>query len=180
MKTNNYYAVDVETSGLNPKESSLLSIGAVDIQSGAVFYEECQIWDGAHVSETALKINGFTREDITNATKDSEARIVVKFFQWLKERPMMIAHNASFDRDFIEEAAKRAGVANPFSFRTIDIHSITQVEMLKTGAEVPSILGLNKCLEHFRLPAEPTPHNALTGAKCNAAIFNKLVHGFTR
>lgn len=173
----NYYAIDVETTGLDPKESSLVSIGAVDMETGDEFYEECQIWEGAHVSQTALKINGFDETDITDETKLTEALMIEKFFDWLRDKPMMIAHNASFDRDFIAAAADRAGVKNPLQFRTIDIHSIVQVEMLKCQYDAPTNLSLNKCLEYFHLPTEPTPHNALTGAKCNAQIFNKVVYG---
>ena len=170
----NYYSIDVETSGLDPKESSILSIGAVDIETGDTFYGECQAWDGAYISSTALKINGFTEEDIADKTKKTEASLVKLFIDWLREKPMMIAHNAAFDRDFIAAAADRAGVRNPLSFRTIDIHAITQIEMIRCKYDVPTVLGLNKCLNYFHLPSEPTPHNALTGAKCNAAIFNKI------
>lgn len=173
----NYYAIDVETTGLNAKESSLVSIGAVDIETGDMFYEECMIWEGAYVSETALKINGFSEEDIHDETKNSEALMIINFFDWLREHPMMIAHNSAFDRDFIAAAAERAGVKNPLSFRTIDIHSIVQVEMLKVMFKAPTVLSLNACLKYFHLPTEPTPHNALTGAKCNAAIFNRIVYG---
>ena len=172
----NYYAIDVETSGLDPKESSILSIGAVDIETGDTFYEECQAWEGAYISETALKINGFSQEDIHDESKLTEALMIINFFDWLREHPMMIAQNASFDRDFIDAAAQRAGVKNPFSFRTIDIHAIVQVEMLKVKWKVPAVLSLNACLKYFHLGAEPTPHNALTGAKCNAAIFNRIVY----
>lgn len=173
----NYYAIDVETSGLDPKESSLLSIGAVDIETGDEFYEECQAWDGAYISKTALKINGFDEEDIYDETKATEALLLTEFFDWLRDKPMMIAHNAAFDRDFIAAAADRAGIKNPFQFRTIDIHSIVQVEMLKCRYDAPTNLSLNKCLEYFHLPAEPNPHNALTGAQCNAQIFKLVVYG---
>ena len=36
-------------------------------------------------------------------------------------------------------------------------------------------LSLNTCLKIFGLPREPDPHNALTGAKCNVALFNSVM-----
>jgi hypothetical protein len=36
---------------------------------------------------------------------------------------------------------------------------------------------LNACLEYFGLDREPDPHNALTGALCNASIYRKIVNG---
>ena len=44
--------IDVETTGLDPKKYSIVSIGAVDFKKPMrTFYEECRIWDGAEVSE---------------------------------------------------------------------------------------------------------------------------------
>ena len=172
-----YYAIDVETTGLDPKESSLVSIGAVDIETGDTFYEECRIWDGAYVSQTALKINGFSEVQINDTDKPTESQMIANFFEWLQDKPMMIAQNSAFDRDFIAAAAERAGIKNPMSFRTIDIHSIVQVEMLKCNWKVPTNLSLNECLKYLHLPKEPNPHNALTGAQCNASIFKLIVYG---
>lgn len=57
--------VDVEASGVSPEKDSLVSVGAVDFGNPKNrFYEECRIWDGAHIEEEALAINGFTLEEI--------------------------------------------------------------------------------------------------------------------
>lgn len=170
----NLVVVDVETSGLDPKTFSIVSIGAVMIETGAEFYGECDIWPGAGISDGALKVNGFTYADITGGSKKSEADLVKIFLHWLPKNPIMIAHNASFDRDFMIEACNRAGVKSPFSFRTIDIHSIMFMHLLRTKKTVPFKLSLNACLKGLGLPPEPNPHNALTGAKCEADVFNKI------
>ena len=57
--------VDTETSGISPEKCSLLSVGAVDFDNPKNrFYEECRIWNGAHIEKEALKVNGFTLEEI--------------------------------------------------------------------------------------------------------------------
>lgn len=168
----NLYAVDVETTGLDPLTSSIVSIGAVEIgNENRYFYEECSPWEGAEVHDGALKVNGFTREYLSQLNQ-TEAQIIAKFFAWLKLSPMMCAHNSAFDKSFIQAAANRASRPNPFGFRTVDIHSIVHAHIVQKGETPPAKLSLNECLKYFNLPKEPDPHNALTGARCNVQIYN--------
>jgi len=56
--------VDVETTGVDAKKNSIISIGAVDFSNPQnQFYKECRIWEGAEITQQALYINGFTKED---------------------------------------------------------------------------------------------------------------------
>ncbi|MBP6946238.1 MAG: 3'-5' exonuclease [Candidatus Pacebacteria bacterium] len=168
----NLYAVDVETTGLDPLTSSIVSIGAVEIgNENRYFYEECSPWEGAEVHDGALKVNGFTKDYLDNLSQ-SESQIISKFFAWLKLSPMMCAHNSAFDKSFIQAAADRAALPNPFGFRTVDIHSIVHAHIVQKGEKPPEKLSLNECLQYFNLPKEPDPHNALTGARCNVQIYN--------
>lgn len=174
---NRIYAVDVETTGLDPATSSIVAIGAVNIGDPAdTFYQECSVWEGAEIHDTALKINGFTREQVTT-NPISEAKAIERFFAWLQDTPIMLAHNAGFDRSFVEHAARRADLKNPFSFRTIDVHSIVYMHMLRKRHKIPAKLSLNECLEYFGYAKEPDPHNALTGAKCNQMIYRSVLAG---
>jgi hypothetical protein len=51
---------DCEFSGTDPILHSLVSIGAVDfLDPSRQFYAECRIWEGAHVMDEALEVNGF-------------------------------------------------------------------------------------------------------------------------
>lgn len=170
-----FYTVDVETTGTDANRHSIVSIGAVNVTDPSdTFYKECRIWDGASVEQEALRVNGFSMAYVTDQSKPSESEIIIDFMKWLQDKPMMIAHNAAFDRDFVSAACKRAGFTSKFSFRTIDIHSITMMRILQNGDTPPESLSLNKCLTYLGFPPEPNPHNALTGAQCNALIFKKL------
>ena len=176
----NLIAVDVETTGIDANRNSLVSIGAVSISDPTnTFYRECVVWDGALITEEALRVNGFTHDQIVDAKKNNkttEGGMIGEFFAWLPDSPMMIAHNSSFDRDFVAAAAKRAGLINPFSFRTVDIHSIVMLHLLRSKSKVPKTLSLNQCLKRLGFPPEPNPHNALTGAQCDAVLFDKVLN----
>ena len=75
--------LDVESTGLVPSTGSILSLGAIDLDEPENrFYEECRIWDGAHVTDEALAINGFTREQIEDPSKMKEAELAAAFVAW--------------------------------------------------------------------------------------------------
>jgi len=180
-------AVDVEASGIGPDTHSVVSVGALDLDNSSnQFYEECRVWDGAHINDEALLVNGFTKEQITDATKQSEAELVHKFAAWAQASAdrTLAGQNVSFDRDILEAAARRAGHTEwPFAHRTIDSHSLCWMHQVKRGMTPPvdpekkrSALNLDAILIYCGIPEEPKPHNALTGAKCHAEVISRLLY----
>jgi len=177
--------LDVESTGLNPERCSILSIGAVDLEEPTnQFYDECHIWDGAHVTDEALSINGFTKEEIVSLDKKSEAELIASFIAWATDRPLdrtLAAQNVSFDLEFVQAAALRAGLESPFAKRTLDVHTLVWMHMTKRGIIPPlnhhhSAINLDAGLAYTGVPAEPKPHNALTGALCHAEVIARVAY----
>ncbi|MFA6535959.1 MAG: exonuclease domain-containing protein [Candidatus Paceibacterota bacterium] len=176
--------VDVETSGLNPDKHSLLSIGAVDFSnSKRQFYEECRIWDGAHIDGEALAVNGFTKEQIVDPKKKSEAEIVKDFLDWAQasEEYTVAGENPSLDVAFIVAGARRAHMTAPLHHRTIDLHSICLADMIKRGIRLPikdkkTDLNSDKIMAYIGIPAEPKPHIGINGAKWEAEALSRLLY----
>lgn len=170
-------SVDVETTGLDPEKSSLLSIGAVDMNDPTnTFYGECRAFDMALIFDEALNVNGFTMEQAKDKEQPSEKDLIIDFLDYvdsIEKKPIMCGMNVGFDFRFVEHACKRARLKTPFSFRTVDIHSLAY--FVYDGKINPFlILSLNYILQSLGLPKEPDPHNALTGAKCNVDCYNGL------
>lgn len=177
--------IDVEASGTEPIKHSIVSVGALDLSKPSNrFYEECRVWDGAHIMDEALAVNGFTREQVTDPKKQSEADCVRAFLHWsesLAERTLA-GQNVSFDRDFLKQAAERAGHTDwPFAYRTIDTHTLCYMHMIQRGLQPPvrhrrSALDLDAVLNYCGIPREPEPHNALTGALSHAEVISRLLY----
>ena len=175
--------LDVETTGTNPEKNSLLSIGAVEFEKPQnQFYGECKIWEGAHVEDEALVINGQKREQIVDSKRDPEAELVRKFINWTEGcADLVIAgQNVFFDVSFIEAAARRGGIQCSFSQRIIDLHSITFFHMLRRGMSPPlsnrkTNLNSDTILRYVGLPEEPKPHIAINGAIWEAEAFSRLI-----
>ena len=78
--------VDVEASGTEPKKHSIVSVGALDLKNPSNrFYEECRVWDGAHIMDEALEVNGFTKDEITDPKKQSEGDLTHAFLDWRED-----------------------------------------------------------------------------------------------
>ena len=177
--------LDIEASGVNPEKHSIVSIGALHLENpNNQFYDECRVWDGAHIDPQALEVNGFSEEEITDPDKKSEEEIVRAFIAWatdIEGDRTLAGQNVSFDRDFIRLGAQRAGMDYPFAFRTIDSHSLGYMHMIKADITPPvanhrSALDLDAILNYCGIPDEPTPHNALTGAMSHAEVISRLLY----
>lgn len=175
--------VDVESTGTEPEKHSILSIGAFDFDNPSnQFYGECHAWDGAHIMDEALAVNGFSREEVLNINKQTEAELIKKFIEWSSscQEFTFAGQNVSFDRDFLHHAAMRAHLNWPFAFRTIDQHSLCFMHMIKKGINPPlnnkhSDLNSDKIMKYVGIPVEPHPHNALNGAKVAGEAISRLL-----
>ncbi|HVZ75698.1 MAG TPA: hypothetical protein VG934_00260 [Candidatus Paceibacterota bacterium] len=181
-------AVDVESSGTEAHIHSILSVGAIDLANPArQLYLECRAWEGAKIEDEALAVNGYTREQATDPSKMTEGELVHQFITWATQAPeqTFAGQNVSFDRDFLRNAALRAGHTEwPFAHRTIDTHTLCYMHMVKRGVTPPlkegkkhSGLDLDAILVYCGIPEEPTPHNGLTGAKSHAEVISRLLYG---
>ncbi|MEI6420140.1 MAG: exonuclease domain-containing protein [bacterium] len=176
--------VDVEATGTDPYKHGILSVGAVDlVHPEQQFYSECRLREGAHVMEEALKVNGFTMEDISNPTKEGEDILIQAFLNWAQNREehTMAGQNPSFDRDFLRLATERSKIKWPLAHRTIDVHSVCYTHMKLRGIEPPVLnkrtdLNSTKIQEYVGIPEEPHPHNALNGAKVAAEALSRLLN----
>jgi DNA polymerase III epsilon subunit-like protein len=180
--------LDCEMTGLDPEKHSIVSVGAIDFENpDRQLYEECRAWDGAKIDAAALAVNGFTREQVIDPTKQTEGDLVHQVIQFAA--PMsdttFAGQNVFTDLYFMRAAAIRAGhTAWPFAHRVIDIHSLCFEHMISKGLVPPidpikkhSALNLDTILNYCGVPSEPRPHNALTGAKCNAEVIARLLYG---
>lgn len=176
--------LDVETTGVDFKKNSIVSIGALDFFSPLnQFYTECRVFEDAEISEQALAINGFTKEQVLSINKYSLEEAVLKYLDWSSNinEKTLAGENPRFDRDFLNASFEKYGLKR-IPFRTIDLHTLSYIHRLTNGGKIPlkegmSDINLDSTLNYVGLPSEPTPHNALTGAKIEAEAFSRILYG---
>lgn len=172
--------IDVETTGLEPTQHGVASIGAVAWPGESQYYVEPQVdLLAVKVDDDALRINGFTVEQLVDPKRPVMKDALAEFLTWTKSATddlILAGWNGNFDVRFLREEFRRNGLDWPFTFRSIDLHSIAYFLMQTIDKFTPkhdgvSTVGLNYVLRWADLPPEPDPHNALTGAQCNLAFW---------
>lgn len=192
----NVIIFDTETTGLDAKRNSMVSLGAVDPnRPDDTFYEECQIFDGAEINPDALKVNGFNAEQITDKTKQTLKDLYLKFEKYVNDHnaDMLSGFNISrFDLKFLANTAKRYNLPwnlptkyfdlkndfedmiynNPtFSDLKIQIDRLFPPKSGNVEPEKINYISLNRALKYFGIEDEPRPHNALGGAKYATELY---------
>ena len=176
--------VDVETTGIDPKKHSIMSIGAIDFDNPANRFEvECSAFPGAHADKEALEIIGMTKESIFDPSKSSEAQAIKKFIEWMREaRDHTIAgQNCYFDLEFLLTAAHRAHLDISLPKRIVDLHSVLWAHRVGRGLS-PEIDPKHKrsnmnsdfICDYVGIPREDGPHIGINGALWEAEAFSRI------
>ena len=182
FKNERTIAIDTETTGLSPKENSLLSIGAVDLATGDTFKVDCRVQDGRLVNDKALEVNGFTKEEIYDKSKPTAEEAVEALENFIKEHSakVLIGYNFSFDLSFLYYAKYTAISSFKIAPSAIDLEEVMLNEVVtndklyplsekeKVEGKYPS---LNASLNYFNSPDEMKPHISLTGAIESAELY---------
>lgn len=176
--------VDIETSGLHPTQHSILSIGVVDFDNQEnCFYGECKLREGAAIDPEALKVNGFTIEEIKTREKSCQ-ELLKEFLEWtanIKDRTLA-GFSVSFDSEFLREHFRLYSLNWPFRAKTVDFHSIFYFYFLKNKLQIPlnkeniSRITLDFVIDYFNLEKRQGFHNALEDAKLAAKAFSLLLN----
>lgn len=126
-----FYSVDVETSGPIPGEYSLLSLGACVISTSDVQAETfscCFKPISRNADPKALEISAFSLDDLERDGA-SPAQAMADFAAWISRtsgsaRPVFVGFNAAFDWSFVNYYFHRFLGSNPFGFAALDIKSL--------------------------------------------------------
>ena len=83
--------------------------------------------------------------------------------------------------EFIRNTAKRYHLDWNFAHRTIDLHSLCYMHMIKKGIAPPVVnnrtdLNSDTIMKYVGIIVEPHPHNALNGAKFEAEAISRLLY----
>lgn len=174
--------LDIETTGLDPRKDCMLSLGAIDYDTGRSFYDECSIYPyTAAVDPVAMEINGMDIANHQPGVKQTAHALYRNFCDWANgfslptaTNNILAGHNIGhFDILFLEELHQRHYTPEkfPFSYRTVDLHSLAFLVFGRSMKHSDICVALG-------LPPEPKPHNALSGAQSEANALRRIIERF--
>ena len=175
-------ALDFETTGLNPDEHSIVSIGLVPFTLGGI-----QIGRGRHwvvrpqlpLHQTSITIHGITHTDIDQAPDLGD--VLDEILEAMAGR-IIVVHYRSIERPFFD-VAMQWRLGEGIRFPVIDTMAIeahlhpnrqpTRWQRLK--GKKPVSIRLADSRSRYNLPHYP-PHNALIDAIATAELLQAQVH----
>jgi DNA polymerase III epsilon subunit-like protein len=175
-----YISVDVEASGPNPGEYSLLSIGAcVAFEPARTFYVELQPVTDAFTPE-ALGVSGLDLERL-RADGVPPRDAMQQFSDWVSQsthrdqHPVFVGFNAPFDWMFVADYFHRFLGHNPFGHKALDIKALF---MGTTGARWDETR-YRDIAAHYRIEQRSLTHDALEDALAQAALLRSVLGELT-
>lgn len=160
-----FVVLDLETTGLDYKLDRILEIGAVKLVDGRMGDRfQTLVNPETPLREENIAIHGITPEMVQDAPRIAE--VLPRFLDWAAGAPW-VAHNASFDFNFLNQNAVELGMA-PLENPVIDT-----LEMCKEVFPTERKPSLERLLELLDEPPR-TLHRALVDAEALASVFPGL------
>jgi len=169
--------LDTETTGLDPKSGHrLIEIACIEIEdllpTGRNFHR--YIDPERDIDPEAEKVHGISRAMLRGKPRFADAEICDEFLDFVADAPL-IAHNAAFDRGFINHELQKAGRGPLPEPRWICTYEMAKLKF-------PGMYNsLDALCKRFRISlAEREKHGALIDTRLLAMVYLELQGGKER
>lgn len=163
-----YVAMDLETTGLNPRTDKIIEIGAVRVRNGVAEEKFCTYVKPARaIPERITELTGITNEDVSGAPYMEE--VLPHFLDFLGE-DYLLGHNIIFDYSFI----KKAAVNQKLTFERAGIDTLKIARRFLTGLASRNLGFLCK---FYEIPLEEA-HRAYHDAHAAHLLYQRLGEEF--
>lgn len=171
-----YWALDLETGGLDARRDAILAVGMVPIRAGAIVMRDA--WqslvrpDGGEVSAASIRAHNLVPADVHAAPAFEE--LTPEIARRIDEGVLLV-HHAALDVAFLRLAFERSGRRWPRP-RLVDTEDLLlklerKVRFIDPDAGArPPILNLSAARASLGLPGYQA-HDALTDAVAAAELF---------
>ncbi len=156
--------LDFETTGLSSTRNRVIEVGAVILRNHQIIDSFSELMNpDQHIPCFISDLTGITNEMIKN--KPSPKTIMPQLKEFIGNKPI-VAHNASFDKRFLEAEMKRAH---------IDISNPTICTMLLSRRLIPdaSSYQLGSLVRHLQIKPRRV-HRALDDVIVTTEVWNHL------
>lgn len=162
---NSYIALDLETTGLNPKQDKIIEIGAVRVEAGQETGRFHTMLDPHRELETRItELTGITGDMLENAPDLVD--ILPGFLDFCGELPLL-GHRIIFDYSFLKRAAVNQGL-------TFEKNGIDTLTMCRRFMPAEESKRLGAACAFYGLTQE-SAHRALGDALDAHRLYQKLV-----
>lgn len=162
-----YTAIDLETTGLNPKLDKIIEIGMVKVRNGNIIKEYSHFINPQRkLTEKTKEITGITDEDLQNAPIIKE--VYQDVFAFIED-DILLGQKILFDYSFLKKVAVNYNIQ--FEKKGIDTLKIARKHLVDLESRT-----LSKLCSYYNIPL--IAHRALNDARATHALYKKLTEEF--
>ncbi|MCC3376487.1 ATP-dependent DNA helicase DinG [Cohnella sp. REN36] len=165
-----FAVLDFETTGTSPEQDEIIQAGLalIDEAGAAASVYTSLVRPSKPISEFIARLTGITDDDVREAP---EIEDVLAEMVPLLQDAVLVAHNASFDAQFLQAALDRSGYL-PFSGRIIDTVDLARIAFPTLPSYRLGALTQSLDIAHDR------PHQADSDALATADVFARCLDRF--
>lgn len=167
---NKFYAIDIETTGLDKDNDSIIEIGAVLFELGKpVKVFNSLINPMKAIPEETTQINHISNDMVKDAPGEKEVleRLIVFLNDAIKKQTFLCAHNADFDISFLDAAFRRNNIE-------VDLYYVDTLAIAKENIKGLSNYKLNTLANHFNI-INKEEHRASNDAEVCGNLLVKIL-----
>jgi DNA polymerase-3 subunit epsilon len=172
-----YWALDLETGGLDPRSDAILAVGMVPVRRAAILLREAyrtlvRPHDGTRIDPRSVEIHQLVWGEVTEAPPLEE--VLPEIERRLREGVLLV-HHRTLDVRFLRRAYRRTGMRwkKPRVVDTVDLLMKIAKRARQRTPHLPDdtpVLNLARARKIFGLP-DYQAHDALTDAVATAELF---------
>jgi len=177
-----FIALDFETTGLNPKENSIISIGLIPFNLDRIFCSQAKKWyitPQDKLQENSVIIHGITHSDLKGAPDLSH--ILTPLLDALAGK-VVVVHYRNIERNFLDRNLRvliNEGIVFPM-IDTMQIEAYVQRKAVSgffnwLKGKKPQSIRLGNTRLRYNLPSYQ-PHDALTDAIATAELLQAQIN----
>lgn len=165
-----YVAVDLETTGLDPKRDKIIEIGAVRVEGGEITADYGRFVNPYRLlEERTTQLTGIIDSDIADAPGIEE--IIGEFLAFAGELPLL-GHHVIFDYSFLKRAAVNSG-------REFERPGIDTLQLARLFMPAEEKKNLTAACEYFGVKQEKA-HRAMADAVAAHLLYQEMKKRFGR
>lgn len=167
---NSYVAIDIETTGLNPKQDKIIEIGAIKVIEGkeAASFESF-VNPRRDLPERIMELTGIRKEMLEDAPDIEE--VIPKIVEFAEDLPLL-GHRVIFDYSFLKRAAINWGRVDSWEKKGIDTLTLCRYFMPEEEKK-----NLSAACGYFNISLG-NAHRAVADAKAAHLLFQCLAAAY--
>jgi len=168
-----FVVLDTETSGLDIKKDTILSVAALKIINGEIIIHdrlECYIKDGKYIPDQSIEVHGITRNQIKGGYELEQ--VIIQLVDFIGNA-IIVGHHIAFDVKMIDKyVIKQLGFH--LKNRTLDTSSLNH--RLENNIHEPvKPISLDQLAMNYGVPLGRR-HTAAADTFITATIFLKMLN----